>query len=565
MTLTARRALDRAGVEVRLRRSAAAIETDGTGLRVLMSGASTLSADAVVLAVPPDRACRLAPPESGVDGSRLRSLGTSPIVNLHVVYDRRVLDMPFAAGVGTPVQWVFDRTAAAGLEQGQYLAVSLSAADAELDMTADELRERFLPALAELLPAARRCTCAHVLRHARARRHVPRLARRPRAAPGTADGASRAGARRSLDRHRLAGDDGRRGTQRADGGESRAGHGRDQLGFLRGGGGMSGLTVLAPLSVEAHAVRAGAAWARVQRVGMGPRRAARGARVADGDPLLIAGFCGALDPDLEPGDIVLASELRGPTGTTRCPDPTILAGVLRRGGLRVRIGPIASSQRLVVRERRRTLWRTGALAVDMESAWLAAATRARPLVTLRVVLDTHRQELYRPFRTVVGAAVAYRTLRRACALAESWARALRPREVVLASPRASCAGVVRAVEIVERALEDRGAPIYVRKQIVHNAHVVAELEQRGAIFVDEVDEVPPGATVIFSAHGVSPAVRAAAAERGLDVIDATCPLVSKVHAEARRFAQSGSRSCSSATRATRRSRARSARPRSTCT
>jgi 4-hydroxy-3-methylbut-2-en-1-yl diphosphate reductase len=302
---------------------------------------------------------------------------------------------------------------------------------------------------------------------------------------------------------------------------------------------MSGLTVLAPLSVEARAVRAGAAWADVQRIGMGPRRAARGARVVQGDAVLIAGFCGALDPDLEPGDVVLASELRGPTGTTSCADPAILAGVLRRGGLRVRVGPIASSQRLVVRERRRALQRTGALAVDMESAWLAAATHAQPLVTLRVVLDTHRQELHRPLRTVAGAAVAYRALRRASALVENWARALGPREVVLASPRASCAGVVRAVEIVERALEDRGAPVYVRKQIVHNAQVVANLERRGAIFVAQIDEVPPGATVVFSAHGVSPAVRAAAAQRDLDVIDATCPLVSKVHAEARRFAKAG--------------------------
>jgi 4-hydroxy-3-methylbut-2-enyl diphosphate reductase len=299
------------------------------------------------------------------------------------------------------------------------------------------------------------------------------------------------------------------------------------------------LTVLAPLSVEARAVRAGAPWAHVQRIGMGPRRAARGADVPEGSAVLIAGFCGALDHDLEPGDIVLASELRGPTGTTSCPDPSVLAGVLRRGGLRVRVGPIASSQRLVVRERRRALQRTGSLAVDMESAWLAPVTRAQPLVTLRVVLDTHRQELHNPLRTMAGAAVAYRTLRRASALVEDWARALGPREVVLASPRASCAGVVRAVEIVERALEDRGAPIYVRKQIVHNAHVVADLEQRGAIFVDDVDEVPPGNTVVFSAHGVSPAVRAAASARGLDVVDATCPLVSKVHAEARRFAQSG--------------------------
>ncbi|HWD76632.1 MAG TPA: 4-hydroxy-3-methylbut-2-enyl diphosphate reductase [Solirubrobacteraceae bacterium] len=304
---------------------------------------------------------------------------------------------------------------------------------------------------------------------------------------------------------------------------------------------MGRIVVLAPLSVEARAVRSGAPWADVHQIGMGPRRAARSAELANGAggrAVLIAGFCGALDPDLEPGDIVLASELRGPTGTTACDDPTILAGVLRRGGLHVRVAPIASSQRLVIGERRRMLQRTGAAAVDMESAWLAPAARARPLVTLRVVLDTHRRELHRPLRTVAGAATAYRTLRRACALVEEWAHALGPRDVVLAAPRASCAGVDRAVDIVERALESRGAPVYVRKQIVHNAHVVAALQDRGAVFVDEVDDVPRGATVIFSAHGVSPEVRARAAERDLAVIDATCPLVSKVHAEARRFAAS---------------------------
>ncbi|RKT56214.1 4-hydroxy-3-methylbut-2-enyl diphosphate reductase [Saccharothrix australiensis] len=111
--------------------------------------------------------------------------------------------------------------------------------------------------------------------------------------------------------------------------------------------------------------------------------------------------------------------------------------------------------------------------------------------------------------------------------------------VLLASPRAFCAGVERAVEVVERLLEQRGGPIHVRKQIVHNTHVVAELERRGAVFVDELDAVPDGATVVFSAHGVSPAVRAEAARRGLDVVDATCPLVTKVHAEARRFAARG--------------------------
>jgi 4-hydroxy-3-methylbut-2-enyl diphosphate reductase len=302
------------------------------------------------------------------------------------------------------------------------------------------------------------------------------------------------------------------------------------------------IVVLAPLSLEARAVRTGAPWADVRRIGMGPRRAARSARlsIAGGHrPILIAGFCGALAPDLEPGDIVLASELRGPTGTTQCDDPTILAGVLRRGGLRVRIAPIASSQRLVLGERRRTLYRTGAVAVDMESAWLAPLERTHPLVTLRVVLDTNHHELHRPLQTVRGTGIAYRALRRACSLVEEWARSLAPREVVLASPRASCAGVDRAVEIVERALESRGAPIYVRKQIVHNTHVVHTLEERGAVFVDELDQVPQGETVIFSAHGVSPAVREQAAARGLKVIDATCPLVSKVHAEARRFAAAG--------------------------
>jgi 4-hydroxy-3-methylbut-2-en-1-yl diphosphate reductase len=113
------------------------------------------------------------------------------------------------------------------------------------------------------------------------------------------------------------------------------------------------------------------------------------------------------------------------------------------------------------------------------------------------------------------------------------------RAVLLAAPRGYCAGVDRAVVTVEKALDLYGAPVYVRKQIVHNKHVVADLESRGAVFVDEVDDVPPGATVIFSAHGVSPAVRARAAERNLDVIDATCPLVAKVHGEARRFAAAG--------------------------
>jgi 4-hydroxy-3-methylbut-2-enyl diphosphate reductase len=110
------------------------------------------------------------------------------------------------------------------------------------------------------------------------------------------------------------------------------------------------------------------------------------------------------------------------------------------------------------------------------------------------------------------------------------------KKVLLASPRGYCAGVDRAVIAVEKALDHYGSPVYVRKQIVHNKHVVSSLEKRGAIFVNEVDEVPSGSVLVFSAHGVSPAVVAAAQERGLNTIDATCPLVTKVHREVQRFA-----------------------------
>ena len=111
------------------------------------------------------------------------------------------------------------------------------------------------------------------------------------------------------------------------------------------------------------------------------------------------------------------------------------------------------------------------------------------------------------------------------------------KRVLLAAPRGYCAGVDRAVITVEKALALYGAPVYVRKQIVHNKHVVATLEKRGAIFVDETDQVPEGKTVVFSAHGVSPEVHRIAAERSLKTIDATCPLVTKVHNEVKRFAQ----------------------------
>ncbi|MBK9170898.1 MAG: 4-hydroxy-3-methylbut-2-enyl diphosphate reductase [Bryobacterales bacterium] len=113
------------------------------------------------------------------------------------------------------------------------------------------------------------------------------------------------------------------------------------------------------------------------------------------------------------------------------------------------------------------------------------------------------------------------------------------KKILLLKPRGFCAGVVRAIDVVKIALESYGAPIYVRKEIVHNKHVVEELRQSGAVFVEELDEVPAGGRAIYSAHGVAPAVRQLAKERGLQVIDATCPLVTKVHLEALKFARQG--------------------------
>ena len=306
---------------------------------------------------------------------------------------------------------------------------------------------------------------------------------------------------------------------------------------------MTGLILLAPLRIEARAVApALGAGSTLQRAGMGPKRArsaaARAARTA-ADAVAVAGFCGALDPALQPGDLVVATEVRGPAGTVACPTAALLAGALRRRGLTVHEGPVVSTTRLVRGDERARLAATGAIACDMESAWLADGAAGRPLAVVRAVVDTPTRELHEPLALVSGARSAFRSLRTAAAVLDAWGRAAGPRTVALASPRASCAGVERAVEIVEQALHHHGPGVYVRKQIVHNAHVVADLERRGAVFVEEVDEVPAGATLVFSAHGVSPAVRAAAAARDLNVIDATCPLVSKVHAEARRFSRDG--------------------------
>jgi protoporphyrinogen oxidase len=154
----ARRTLARAGVTVQLRRSASAIVPADGRFSVDITGAPSRAADRVILAVPHDKAAALLPVGAGVDAPGLTRLGRSPIVNVHVVYDRRVLDVPFAAAVHTPVQWVFDRTESAGLASGQYLVVSLSAADDDAAESVSDLRARYLPALAELLPEAAAAT-----------------------------------------------------------------------------------------------------------------------------------------------------------------------------------------------------------------------------------------------------------------------------------------------------------------------------------------------------------------------------------------------------------------------
>jgi len=214
---------------------------------------------------------------------------------------------------------------------------------------------------------------------------------------------------------------------------------------------------------------------------------------------------------------------------------------LRGLGLRVRSGPILTHDHVVGGvDEREELARTGALAVDMESADIASAFAHRnvPVAVVRVIVDTAATPLLRP-ATLVSGVRALRVLRRLGPALSEWAELASPRRVVLAAPRSFCAGVERAIDIVELALQRYPHPVYVRRQIVHNAHVVRDLETHGAVFVDELDEVPDDTTVVFSAHGVAPAVREEAARRNLNVIDATCPLVAKVHTEARRFSGRG--------------------------
>jgi 4-hydroxy-3-methylbut-2-enyl diphosphate reductase len=302
------------------------------------------------------------------------------------------------------------------------------------------------------------------------------------------------------------------------------------------------LVVCAPLWPEARAVRQGIGDGGEVRVsGYGPGRARRQAgrlRQETFGALAIAGTGGGLTHELRPGDLVVATELTDGTTTTACPSAALLAGELRRAGLTVAAGPVVSVERLAGGRERARAVDAGALAVDLESAWLAGAAAGRPVAVVRAISDTPQRPLHSP-AALAGGLRALRSLRAAGPALARWAAAAGQRRVLLAGPRSFCAGVERAIEVVEKLLQQQGPPVYVRKQIVHNTHVVADLERRGAVFVDELDQVPDGACVVFSAHGVSPAVRADADRRGLATVDATCPLVSKVHVEARRFAAEG--------------------------
>ena len=344
------------------------------------------------------------------------------------------------------------------------------------------------------------------------------------------------------------------------------------------------LLVLAPLRVEAMALgpratsRVGPATLEIERIGMGPAKArdaahrlratglsttgpraalaktvapwAAGARAAApvapaaaAPPyaaVAVAGLGGGLGDDLVPGELVVADRLIDTEGTevARLASAPLLSAELQRLGLRARTGTIVSTDHIVTGDERAALAALGATAVDMESTAVAAQGWGMPLAVLRAISDTPGEELFSP-AGARGAWAGLRALRASRHALANWAAAVGQREILLAEPRSFCAGVRRAIETVERALDRYGAPVYVRRQIVHNAHVVSQLEEAGAVFVEELAEVPDGSCVVFSAHGVGTAVHEEAAARQMFSIDATCPLVSKVHNEARRFAGSG--------------------------
>ena len=293
------------------------------------------------------------------------------------------------------------------------------------------------------------------------------------------------------------------------------------------------LQVLSPLRIESIAYGGadtiiGTGRDRAQRAG---ERLA--ARLDELTAVALVGVAGALAPQLVPGDLIIASELRSTesVASRTLPGAAMLSAEFMRSRFAVHTGPVVTSPKYVPASERETLAASGALAVDMESSWVMDYLPNNPLAVVRSISDTTTRG------PVFGGLRALGSLSAARGPLERWARACGEHEIILASPRSFCAGVERAIETVEGAISKFGAPVYVRRQIVHNLHVVRNLERQGAIFVEEIDEVPDGAVVELAAHGVSPEVRRQATERGsLNVIDATCPLVAKVHTEARRYA-----------------------------
>jgi 4-hydroxy-3-methylbut-2-enyl diphosphate reductase len=257
-------------------------------------------------------------------------------------------------------------------------------------------------------------------------------------------------------------------------------------------------------------------------------------RSPDAAAVAVLGLAAALTADLTPGTLVVADRLLDAGGrpvSDLLPSAHLVAASLRERGLPARVGSVVSADSVKGAPTVARLAATGAVAVDADSwALLGGRPCDRPVTVLRAIADAPAS---------IANWLAVQAMRAAVPALEDWAAAARPRTILLAGPRSFCAGVERAIETVERALEQFGRPVYVRRQIVHNRHVVRGLEHRGAVFVRELDEVPDGATVVLSAHGVSPAVRAAAVARGFRVVDATCPLVAKVHHEVRRFHERG--------------------------
>jgi 4-hydroxy-3-methylbut-2-en-1-yl diphosphate reductase len=306
-----------------------------------------------------------------------------------------------------------------------------------------------------------------------------------------------------------------------------------------------GLLLLAPLRFEARAVSGRSSPGTVvARTGSGPVRAGAAARALVSAPhpgaVAVVGVAGALVSDLTPGTVVVADRIVDGRGrpVASLESAGLLASALRRRRLPTVVGTVATSDHIVRGPGRSELAAKGAVAVDMESAALVGQPWSAATAVVRVIADTPERELW-SLGSLLGGARALSTLRAAVPVLEDWAAAVGPRRVLLAGPRSFCAGVERAIQTVERVIDLYGPPVYVRRQIVHNRHVVEDLERTGAIFVNELEEVPEGATVVFSAHGVSPAVRDEADSKGLRVVDATCPLVAKVHREVRRFTERG--------------------------